>query len=182
MSKEMSKENEQVKATSGKKMKYMSVTAVLAALITIMTAYICHIPVSATGGYIHFGDGLIYIAACLLPKPYAMLAGAIGGGLADLLTAPMWAIPTIFVKMLITIPFTSKQKNIVNTRNVAATVIAYIISATGYFLAESLVFGYEVALFTSFAGSFVQSAGSAVVFIAFGMALDKVQIRKRLSL
>lgn len=180
----MSNESEQAgsKKSSSKKMRYMAVTAIMAALITLMTAYICHIPVPATGGYIHFGDGLIYIAACLLPKPYAMLAGAIGGGLADLLTAPMWTIPTIFVKMLITIPFTSKQKNIVNTRNVIATVIAYLISATGYFLAESLVFGYEVAIWTSFAGSLVQSAGSAVVFVVLGVALDKVQIRKSLSL
>lgn len=180
----MSNENERgdlIKAGS-KKMRYMAITAIMAALITLMTAYICHIPVPATGGYIHFGDGLIYIAACILPKPYAMLAGAIGGGLADLLTAPMWTIPTIVVKMLITIPFTCKQKNIVNTRNIAACVMAYFISATGYFLAESLVFGYEVAIFTSFAGSLVQSGGSAVVFVVLGVALDKVHIRKSLSL
>lgn len=168
--------------SSGRRMKYMAITAILAALITVMTAYIIHIPVSLTGGYIHFGDGLIYIAACLLPKPYAMAAGAIGGGLADLLTAPMWTLPTIVVKMLITIPFTSKSKNIVNTRNVISTVLAYFISATGYYIAEALVFGYEVAFINSYLGSLVQSAGSAVVFVLFGIALDKVQIRKRLSL
>ena len=168
--------------SSDKRLKRMVVAAVFAALITLMTAYICHIPVSATGGYIHFGDGLIFIVACILPKPYAMLAGAIGGGLADLLTAPMWTIPTIFVKVLITVPFTSKKKNIVNTRNIVATVLAYFISATGYFLAEILVFGYEIAFFTSFLGSLVQSVGSVVVFVTFGVALDKVQIRKRLAL
>ena len=165
---------------SDKKIKYMTLTAIFAALITIMTAYIFHIPVAPTGGYIHFGDGLIYIAACILPKPYAMVAGAIGGGLADLLTAPMWTLPTLVIKMLITIPFTSNQKNIVNTRNVIATVIAYLISATGYYLAEALVFGYEVAFISSYIGSLAQSAGSAVVFITFGIALDKVQIKKRL--
>ena len=46
------------------------------------------------GGYIHLGDALIYLAAVLLPAPYAMAAGAIGGGLADLLTAPVWAPAT----------------------------------------------------------------------------------------
>ena len=30
-----------------------------AAMITIMTAYIFHIPYGANGGYIHFGDALI---------------------------------------------------------------------------------------------------------------------------
>lgn len=170
------------KPTNNKKIKRMVIAAVFAALITLMTAYICHIPVSANGGYIHFGDGLIYIVACLIPKPYAMLAASIGGGLADLLTAPLWVVPTIFVKMLITIPFTSKQKNIVNKRNIIAAIAAYFISATGYFLAETLVLGYEVAFFTSFAGSFIQSFGSAIVFVAFGMALDKVQVKKRLAM
>jgi uncharacterized repeat protein (TIGR04002 family) len=170
------------KTATNKRLKRMVIAAVFAALITLMTAYICHIPVSANGGYIHFGDGLIYIVACLIPKPYAILAASIGGGLADLLTAPLWVIPTIFVKMLITIPFTSKQKNIVNKRNIIAAIAAYFISATGYFLAETLVLGYEVAFFTSFAGSFIQSFGSAIVFVAFGMALDKVQVKKRLAM
>lgn len=69
--------------------KKLTFTALMAAMITIFTAYICHIPVGQNGGYIHFGDSLIYIAACLLPWPYAMTAAAIGGGMADLLTAPI---------------------------------------------------------------------------------------------
>ena len=55
----------------------LTLSGVFAALITIFTAYIGHIPVGVNGGYIHFGDGLIYLAATILPLPYAMLAGAI---------------------------------------------------------------------------------------------------------
>ena len=167
-------------SSSKKSIKYMALTAIFAAFITIMTAYILHIPVSLTGGYIHFGDGLIFLAACMLPKPYAMAAGAIGGGLADLLTAPMWTLPTIVVKMLIVLPFTSKSKQIVSKRNIMATVLSYFISATGYYIAESFVFGYEVAFINSYLGSLVQAVGSVVVFIVAGVALDKVQIRKKL--
>lgn len=43
--------------------KKLTFTALMAAMITIFTAYICHIPVGQNGGYIHFGDSLIYIAA-----------------------------------------------------------------------------------------------------------------------
>ena len=50
-----------------KKLKNLTFTALLAAMITVFTAYICHIPVGSNGGYIHFGDSLIYIAASLLP-------------------------------------------------------------------------------------------------------------------
>lgn len=163
-----------------KSMVYMTLSAIFAALITVMTAYICHIPVALTGGYIHFGDGLIYLAASLLPRPYAMAAAAIGGGLADLLTAPMWTLPTIVVKMLVVLPFTSRGKKVMCKRNVFATVLAYFISATGYYVAESFVFGYEVAFINSYLGSLVQAVGSTVVFVVAGLALDKVQIKKRI--
>ena len=55
----------------------LTVTGLFAAIITLMTAYICHIPYGANGGYIHFGDALIYVAAVILPRPYAMAAAAI---------------------------------------------------------------------------------------------------------
>ena len=54
-------------------------TGIFAAMITVMTAYICHIPYGANGGYIHFGDTMIYLAAVFLPRPYALAAAAIGG-------------------------------------------------------------------------------------------------------
>ena len=90
------------------RVRYLNMTGLMAALITIMTAYICHIPVGVNGGYIHFGDSLIYLTAVLLPRPYALAAAAIGGGLADLLTAPMWTPATVIIKMLIVLPFSNK--------------------------------------------------------------------------
>lgn len=78
-------------------------------MIAVMTAYICHIPYGANGGYIHFGDALIYLAAVFLPRPYALAAAAIGGGVADLLTAPMWIPATVIIKMMIVLPFSGKQ-------------------------------------------------------------------------
>lgn len=165
---------------SKSKTKNLGLAAVLAALTTVMTAYVCHIPISATGGYIHFGDSLIYLAATMLPMPYAIAVGAIGGGVADLLTAPMWVIPTVVIKMLLVLPFTSKGSKIVSVRNIVATVIAFFISAVGYFLAETLVFGYELAFIMSIGGSFIQGLGSAIAFVVFGLALDKMKIKNRL--
>lgn len=91
------------------KMKYRTLTGLMAAMITLMTAYICHIPIGLNGGYLHFGDSLIYLAAALLPTPYALAAAAIGGGLADLLTVPLWLPATIVIKPLIALPFTCKS-------------------------------------------------------------------------
>ena len=107
-----------------------------------------------------FGDTFIYVAASLLPQPYALLAGAIGGGLADLLTAPMWAPATIIIKMLITLPFTSKAPTLLCRRNKIAPFLSWIISTIGYYLAEGLIFGSKTALLTSIIGSALQSGGS----------------------
>ena len=62
------------------RLRLLTLTGIFAALICLFTAYICHIPVGPNGGYLHFGDTFIYVAASLLPQPYALLAGAIGGG------------------------------------------------------------------------------------------------------
>lgn len=154
-------------------------TGLMAAMITIMTAYICHIPTGTNGGYIHFGDSLIYLAAVLLPRPYAFAAAAIGGGMADLLTAPMWTPATIIIKMLIVIPFSNRTTKIVTARNVFATVLAYFISGLSYFLAEYILFGNWAVLLVSMSGNLIQSGGSAIFFVIFGYALDKVHIKKR---
>ena len=169
-----------MEVTSMSKNRYLTMTALMAALITAMTAYICHIPIGVNGGYLHFGDSLIYLAAVLLPRPYALAAAAIGGGMADIMTAPIWAPATIIIKMLIVLPFSNKSRKIVTPRNVFATVLAYFISGFSYFLAEYILFGNWSVLLVSMYGSLIQSGGSAIFFVIFGYALDKGHIKNRL--
>lgn len=160
----------------------MTITGLFAAMIALMTAYICHIPYGANGGYIHFGDALIYIAAVLLPRSYALAAAAIGGGLADLLTAPMWAPATIIIKMLITLPFTSQTAKILNMRNIIAPFLALAISATGYYLAEGILFGSFLSPIASISGSVIQSSGSAVLFFLLAGVLEKTHLKAKYTL
>ena len=167
------------KSTSLSKVRYLTMTGFMAALITIMTAYICHIPVGMNGGYIHFGDSLIYLAAVVLPRPYALAAAAIGGGVADLLTAPIWAPATMIIKMLIVLPFSNKSTKIVTPRNIFAAVLAYFISGLSYFLAEYILFGSWSVLLISMSQSLIQSGGSAVFFVILGHVLDEAHIKTR---
>lgn len=155
-------------------------TGLFAAIITLMTAFIFHIPYGANGGYIHFGDALIYLAACLLPKPYALAAAAIGGGMADLLTAPMWAPATILIKMLIVLPFTSREGRMLCPRNVIASFIAAPVSIIGYYLAEGLLFGSYLAPAASILGNVVQAVGSAVIFWILAATLEKAHLKQRI--
>lgn len=162
-----------MKATA-KPITLMTVTGLFAAMITLMTAYIFHVPYGTNGGYVHFGDALIYLAAVLLPRPYALAAAAIGGGLADLLTAPAWAPATIIIKMLITLPFTSKNDKALCGHNIIAPFLAALICIAGYYLAEGLIFGSFATAAASAIGNVIQSAGSAIIFLIAAKALDRL--------
>lgn len=164
---------------NNEKLRSIVMTALFAAIIAVTTTLL-HIPIGTNGGYIHVGDCFIYLAACFLPLPYAMLAGAIGGGLADYFTAPMWIIPTVIIKALITIPFTSKTIKILNKRNVAAIFAGGVITCVGYYIAESILFGNWAAPLASMVGSLIQATGSGVLFVIVSAALDKSDIKSRL--
>jgi len=161
---------------------YMTTTALFAALICITTAYIFHIPFGLNGGYIHIGDALIYLSATILPTPYAMAAAGLGGLFADLFTAPIWAPATFFIKMLIALPFTSKKEKLVTVQNIIAVFIAAIVSIIGYYIAEMFIFGSEAAFIASVTSSLIQAIGSAALFISFGVALDKMNFKKKIGL
>ena len=155
-------------------------TALFAAAITVMTAYMLHIPIP-TGGYIHLGDALIYLAACLLPAPYAAAAAAIGAGLADLLTAPMWVLPTLVIKAVLVLFFTSKTERILCRRNCAAIVIAGLFSPAAYALAGCAMAGTMAAFIPQFLGTLVQGIGSGALFLAIIPALDGVKLKEHVG-
>ncbi len=157
----------------------LALTGVLAAVITILTAYVGHIPIGINGGYIHLGDAIIYLAATLLPLPYALAAAVIGAGLADLFLAPMWLPATILIKALIVLLFTHKESKIINKRNIIATVIAAVITVVGYFIAEYFIFGTWAVFFMSALPNLIQAVGSAVAFYAIGLAFDRMHLKAR---
>ena len=162
-----------------KKLRYLIVTALFAAAITVMTAYLLHVPIP-TGGYVHIGDALIYLAACLLPAPYAVAAAAVGAGLADLLTAPMWVLPTLLIKALVALLFTSRAPRLLCPRNVAAAVGAAVLSPTAYGLAACLLLGSAHAFWPQFLGTLVQGIGSGAIFFALALGLEHAGVKGRL--
>ena len=156
-------------------------TALFAAAITVMTAYLLHIPIP-TGGYIHLGDALIYLAACLLPVPYAAAAAAIGAGLADLLTAPMWVLPTLVIKAVVVLFFSSKAERVLCRRNIAAVVIAGLFSPAAYALAGCAMAGTMAAFVPQFLGTLVQGIGSGALFFVLAPALDGAKLKTRMGI
>lgn len=160
-------------------------TAIFTATILLATSIIKF----STGlgeGYIHLGDSIIYLTACVLPFPYCLIAGALGGALADILSGyAIWAIPTMLIKMLNAIPFAVicrklKTNKILCKQTVLMTVISGFITIIGYFVAECIL--YSVASATlSLIGNTIQAVASGIIFIIMAAALDKTNFKRRIN-
>ena len=164
-----------------KNLRNLTLTALFAAIIFLVTAYLLHIPIGLNGGYIHVGDAFVCLAAVMLPMPYAMVAAALGGMLADVLTgAAIWAIPTIIIKPLLVLPFTSKNEKILCKRNIVAIFVADITGLVCYAVAEGFIYGNWVAGFAAMVPGSLQPIASSVVFVLMGLAIDKMHLKERL--
>ncbi len=159
---------------------YLAFASVFAALIAVFTAFLLHIPVpiGANTAYLHFGDCLIFLAASLLPTPWAMAAAAVGGGIADLLVAPMWAPFTIIIKALLALSFTSKNAKILTKRNLIALLPAYAITIAGYYIAEAVLYGNWITPVHSILGNVIQITGSGLLYILLGLILDRIHFKR----
>ena len=162
------------------------ITSMFAAMIAVMTAFVkINTP---TGGVVHLGDSMIYLAASFLPLPYAMAAAGIGGGIADLLVYPETLIYTVIIKALNAVFFSAKGDKLLTKRNALMTIPSGLVTIVGYSISKlirMLLAGdsFHSALVNALwkiPENSIQAVGSAMIFIAVAVALDKADIKKRM--
>lgn len=167
--------------------KLLALTAMCAALVTLMTSFI---KIPSMFGYAHAGDSMIYFAASILPGPYGIIASSIGGALADLISGyPQWAIPTAIIKAINAVPFVlcrmamkkkGKDTKIINWSSLLMLIPTTMVTVGGYFIANGLMYGFEGAI-AELATWWLQPCIGALVFIFLGFALDRIDFKKKLS-
>ncbi len=166
------------KNKENEKLIFMVYAGLFAALTALFTATL-HIPVG--NGYIHCGDAVIYLAAAMLPMPYAIGASAVGGMLADLLSGyPMYALPTFLIKGLLALVFSLiGGKRPVDLRRIMGLAACGTVSVTGYWVTAVILYGGWAAQFIgTVPGNCVQAIGSGVVYAAAAVALERIRSRK----
>ena len=122
----------------------MVMASMLAALICIATMVI-QIPIPF--GYLNLGDAFVLVAAFVLPCNMAILASAIGAGLADILLGyAVYAPATVIIKGLMAFAAFRIYKGSAKT-GIIAGVCAEIIMVLGYFLYEgTFLYGFASSL------------------------------------
>ncbi|MBE7056260.1 MAG: ECF transporter S component [Ruminococcaceae bacterium] len=145
--------------------------ALFTAAIAVTTAYLS-IP-NGFGGYIHLGDGIIFMSAMLLGPAGAISAG-VGSGLADLLVGyGMYAPVTLVIKCIMGLLvgcFYSRKGNAMSFLvNIGLFILAEVVMVVGYFGYEVILYGFEGALAGVPANAIQAVAGIAIgaVFTPF---------------
>ena len=130
------------------KVKKLTLGGVLAALVFVLT-YFPKVPVPVTGGYIHLGDGAIFLASMLL-GPLSIAAAAIGSALSDLVGGYIpYVLPTLVIKGLMALVAWKLYVPRKPLRQLAAFALAEVVMVLGYFLFEcAMTLQYQAVCFS----------------------------------
>jgi uncharacterized membrane protein len=131
----------------------ITVAAVFAALVFVVTSQIPPIPIPATSGYFNIGETTIYIATLVFGPTVGALAGGIGSPLSDIyLGYALFAPGTLFIKGgeglivgFLNMRLRRYTSNLTLCASVSVTVGGLEMVA-GYFLYEQFVIGYPLAI------------------------------------
>ena len=154
-----------------KHIKLICISAMLASLVFVAT-FLIKIPLAV--GYVHIGDGIVFLASALLPAPYALIATAVGVSLADLCSGYVIYIPITALIRILTVLCFSRKKPMLSARNIIALLLGIIICAVGYYVFEA-IFVYENAI-SALAGlpfNLAQSAVGALLYLVLAKTAGK---------
>lgn len=163
-----------------KNLKKITLTGVFSAMIFVLTMFV---KVTVPSGYVHFGDAMIYVCAVLLGSPWAMIAGALGEGLADVAGGfAMYAPATVIIKAIIAFLFSlcKNENKLLTVKSGIMTLPAALVTVGGYFAADMII--DKSYAFVDIPGNIIQGVGSAVIFIVIAAMLDKAKIIKKVDL
>jgi uncharacterized membrane protein len=153
------------------RVKQLALGGLLASLVLLAT---WQLKVPTAIGYIHLGDGVIFLSAMLMGNFAALIAG-VGSALADLLAGyPIYIAPTFIIKAvmgLLAARFALPGKHI---RNLCVFAVAECVMVGGYLLFESLVYGWGTAV-GSAPFNLLQGAAGVALGMVFSVYLPHLK-------
>ena len=160
------------------------ISSLFAALICVATMLI-KIP-SPLKGYINLGDGIVLLAAWVLPLPYGIVAAGLGSALADLFSGYVVYAPATFViKALMAVAayfcyklFSKKAKPTMS--RILSGILAEIVMILGYFLFEGVLYGFVPSL-VNIPANAVQAVAGIIIGVVLITVFEKQNIIKLLK-
>ena len=143
--------------------KQLSLSAVMLASVFVVTRFI-QIPIPL--GYFNVGNSVILLFCLLLNSPYGIAASSIGSALADLMSYPVYTIPTLLIKALMPLIFL-KLDIILPQKTytpVVSAALATLIPLFGYTITGGLIYGSIISGIAQFPGLLLEYTANLVIF------------------
>lgn len=148
--------------------------------INIIATIIITIPIGTSGGYINFGDSIIYIVSILFAPIVGGISGGIGAAIVDLIIAPQYAFFSLFIKLIEgllcgSIYHKLNKKNLFSCFVSLLTGMLWMIG--GYFVAEIILMDFSAALLTLIP-NLIQGSVSLIVGLIVIEIINKIRMKK----
>lgn len=158
--------------------KNLCLASVFTALVFVITRFI-QIPIPL--GYFNIGNCVILLFCYIMPSPYGLFIGGIGSALADLLSFPVWTLPTLIIKTLMPLLFYGIS-NIIKkgdyVRYIFAAVVSMLIPFAGYTFTGALIYGSLETGLLQVPGLAIEYAANVVLFIVLLVGAKQAHLRR----
>jgi uncharacterized membrane protein len=145
----------------------------MTALTTVATIIIA-IPFPTSTGFLNFGDTFVMLSGLLLGPVGGFVAGGFGSAMGDVALSYIHFAPiTLVVKgcegMVVGIfSYRVRESDRLTPFDLAGLVLASVVMLSGYFVAEFIMFGFEVALAELIALNWIQVTVGAIITAIVG--------------
>ncbi|MGN0374758.1 MAG: ECF transporter S component [Butyrivibrio sp.] len=160
---------------------YICLAAAFTAIVCLITLFI-QIPIPL--GYFNIGNCIILTFCCLLPCPYGIIVGSAGSALADLLSFPVWAVPTLIIKAAMPLLFYGMKKLPLKSRYAAiliAGIVSMLIPFAGYTFTGAILYGSLAAGLSQVPGLALEYAANIVLFALLSFAVEKTKLSRLIN-
>ena len=153
--------------------KQLSLSAVMLASVFVVTRFI-QIPIPL--GYFNVGNSVILLFCLLLNSPYGIAASSIGSALADLMSYPVYSVPTLLIKALMPWTFMKLDKMLPHKTYfpVVSAALATLIPLFGYTITGGLIYGSIISGIAQFPGLLLEYTANLVIFAVLYKPITKV--------
>ncbi len=157
--------------------KNLTITALFTALTFVVTRFI-QIPIPL--GYFNIGNVIILIACMIVPMPYGIIIGAVGSALADLLSYPVYTLPTLVIKALMPLVFYFIVRKHTNKTIliIVAAAVATLIPLFGYTLVGGILYGGFLAGLSQFPGLLMEYIANLILFAIAAQPVKRIAYKK----
>lgn len=174
-----------VASYSSKRTFNLILTSMSIALVFVATLLLnIKLPISANGGLVHLGTAMLFIIAFVFGPKKAAIAGAVGMGLFDLVSAyTLWAPITIVARglqgyLVGKIAWSNGRAGNSVGFNILAAIASIPVMLAVYYVGEAIIYGNFVVPAASIPGNIVQNVVGLLVAIPVAIALKKTPFFK----